>query len=176
MEKDILNKIRQECTDMKKIIRGDLSEIKELEKNPAVQRYCYLMSLKNSQDLIERGERAIIGQIIEKYGNGRIEKTNDIWCFLFELPAEKIKKIPLGDVEKNQIMAVYQDIEDSSRMIAITKDEQEEFESTHNVVLGNSKIFDESDRYYNIRHKFFDACINSSQEEAIQKVLSKTNI
>ena len=45
MEKELLEKIKSEVNDMKKIATGDYFELGELEKNPVVQRYLYLKSL-----------------------------------------------------------------------------------------------------------------------------------
>ena len=84
MEKDILEMIKQDYSDMEKISTRDYSEIAELEKNPIVQRYRYLIGLKESRDLIEYGKRCIVGKIIEKYGHGLIKESNNIWCLLFE--------------------------------------------------------------------------------------------
>ena len=176
MEKDILEMIKREVSDMKKIADGDYSEISELEKDPIVQRYLYLKGLKESRDLIEYGKRCIVGKVIEKYGHGLIKDSNNIWCFLFESEARNIRGISFDgfdSIPEDQVMVVYQDLEDNTRVIVICKDKQEEFESTHNVVYGKSSILDYSDRYYNTRHQFFEDCINDGQETAVKKVLSK---
>ena len=91
MEKDILEIIKREASDIKKIADGDYSEISELEKDPIVQRYLYLKCLKESRDLIEYGNRCIVGKVIEKYGHGLIKDSNNIWCFLFESEARNIR-------------------------------------------------------------------------------------
>ena len=53
MNKEIIQQIRQEYNDFYKISKGDLQEIKELEQNPIVQRYRYLLNLKNSIERID---------------------------------------------------------------------------------------------------------------------------
>lgn len=177
MEKDILEMIKQEYSDMEKISTRDYSEIASLETSPDVQRYRYLIGLKNDRDLIEYGKRCIVGKVIDKYGHGLIKESNNIWCFLFESDTKSIKGIPFALVETaddEDIAVIYRDLEDSSRMIAISKANQEEFEATHNVVFGNPQISDYSDRYYNIRHKFFESCITNGQEIAVQKILSRS--
>lgn len=177
MEKDILERINQDYSDIEKISTRDYSEIAELEKNPIVQRYRYLIGLKESRDLIEYGKRCIVGKIIEKYGHGLIKESNNIWCLLFESETKYIKDIHFEYFDKidgEKIAVVYRDLEDGSRMIAISKDNQEEFEATHNVVYGNSQISDYSDRYYNTRHKFFEYCITDGQDVAVQKILSRS--
>lgn len=177
MEKDILEMMKQDFSDMEKISCGDYSEIIKLEKDPNVQRYRYLISLKESRDLIEYGKRCIVGKIIDKYGHGLINESNDIWCLLFESEAQRLKEIPLiwlDKVDDKKIVVVYRDIENSSRMVAVSKDNQEEFEKTHNVVFGNSQINDYADRYYNTRHKFFEDCITDGQTTAVQKILSRS--
>ena len=173
MEKDMLETIKQDYNDMEKISNADYSEIIELEKNPVVQRYRYLISLKESRDLIEYGKSCIIGKIIEKYGHGLIKESNNLWCFLFESEAKHIKGIPFDEVNGNQIVVVYQDVEDSSKIIAISKDKQEQFEATHNVVFGKPQIYDYLDRYFNVRHEFFKDCITDGQGVAVQKILTK---
>ncbi len=176
MEKDILEMIKREVSDMTKIADGDYSEIAELEKNPIVRRYLYLKSLEESRDLIEHGRRCIVGRIIDKYGHGVIKESNNIWCFLFEAEAKKVKGSSFehfDKVDEDQIVVVYRDIEDSSRIIAISKDNQGKFEATHNVVFGNLQILDYSDRFYNTRHKFFENCITDGQDTTVQKILSR---
>lgn len=179
MEKDILEMIKREASDMKKIADRDYSEISELEKDPIVQRYLYLKGLKESRDLIEDGKRCIVGKVIDKYGHGLIKDSNNIWCFLFESDAKAIREVFFpgifldGNVRDDQVIVVYRDLENSERINFITKDKQEEFEATHKVVFGKSSILDPAGRYYNTRHQFFEDCINDGQEAAVKKVLSK---
>lgn len=171
MEREILEMIRQEAVDMKKIVSGDYSEIEELKKDSKVQRYLHLIDLKNSRELIEDGERCIVGKIISKYGYGSIKETNGIWCYLFEAPAGRIRGIPVDSADPDQIMVVYQDLEDAKKLIAVSKEEQKEFEDNHTVVYGNQNIVSYGDRYYNTRHRFFKECIDNGQEEAIKKLI-----
>ena len=161
MEQEILETIKQKYNDMTKISKNDYSELEELEKNPVVQRYLYLKKLKESnEELAYHGasiysHHIIIGNILDEYGNGKIKKTNNIWCYLFE----------------NGDAVVYCDIENKSRITCISKDIQEEFENTNKVVYGSNYIRDYSDRYYNTRYKFFNWCIEEGQEEAVNKVM-----
>ena len=170
MKKEILEMIKKDYSDMKKIANGDYSEILELEKNPVVERYRYLVSLKESKDLKEYGEKCIVSKIMDKYGHGAIKETNDIWCFLFEA-AENYSK---GN-EENITMAVYRNIEDGSKIIAISKGSREEFEETHNVVFGKSQIEDYSDRYNNVKYEFFNDCITDGQEVAVKKLFLRNS-
>lgn len=176
MKKDILENIKQEYNDMLKISNGDFTEITELENNPVVQRYRHLLDLKKSRDLVEKGKRCIVGKVIEEYGHGVIKESNNIWCLLFETEAKKVKGSSFehfDKVDEDQIVVLYQDIENSFRTIAISKANQEEFEATHNVVFGKPHIYDSSDRYYNTRRQFFEDCITNGQEEAVKKILSR---
>lgn len=53
MNKEILEKIKQDYIDMDKISRGDFSEITELEKDAIVQRYKHLLDIKESCCVID---------------------------------------------------------------------------------------------------------------------------
>ena len=173
MKNSIFDSIKKDREDMVKIINRDYGEIKELENNPAVQRYLHLKSLEKSRDLLERGEKGIVGIVIEKYGHGLIKETNNIWCYLYELDSSKAKEISLQSGDDNIQMVVYIDIENSSRVIAISKEEKEEFEATHKVVYGNQRIGNPIDRYYNTRHYFFEYCLKDGQDKAVKKILTK---
>lgn len=122
-----------------------------------------MKSLTESRDLQEYGKNHITSKIIEKYGNGLIKDSNNIWCYLYHT----------FDRDHSKTIVVYQDLENSTKYMTIDVDKQDEFEATHNVVYGNLDIRDYNDRYYNIKHQFFEDCINDGQEIAVQKVLSK---
>ena len=176
MENDILEKMRQESADMTKIARGDYSEIEELKMNPAVKRYLYLQELKDSRDLIEDGERIVVGKLIGKYGSGLINKTNNIWCCLCEVPASIAKSvfgIKLATANENERVIVYFDIENAAIKVAIKKEEQADFEASHKVVFGKQTIYDCTDRYFNTRQQFFSDCIEHGQEVSVQRLLEK---
>lgn len=177
MEKDIVEAIKRDCADMQMMVNKDYSELEELKNNPAVQRYLYLEKLKDERSLVERKERAITDEIIEKYGAGAIKETNNIWCFLYEIPGKRINKyfyfVYADFFNDNDTVALYCDIENSSRQVAIISNRKDEFEATHLVVYGNRDIYDGKGRYYNTRYQFFDDCIKYGQIEAVQKVLSR---
>ena len=176
MENEIIKTIKTDCDSMRKLANGDYSEIKELEKNPAVIRYLYLTDLRYSHDIVDHKEKHITDLIIEKYGSGAIKETNNIWCYLYDTAASRIKDVSTvnpNSFDDNEVVAIYRDIEDSTRIMAIKKEEKESFEASHKVVFGDSQILDGNDRYYNTRRMFFDACIKESQEEAVEKLLTK---
>lgn len=173
MEKDIYEKIIRDAKSMEKILDGDYSEFKELEKDPNVQRYIYLNRLKNSYRLNYYGKNSIVGEILEQYGEGLIENTNNIWCYALENEARKIYFSGVDRSDPYKIWIVYMDLENNKKTIAISKENQEKFESTHKIAYKNPNIDDFSDGYYNIRHRFFEDCINEGQEIAIQKILAK---
>lgn len=165
MENEILEKIKKDYKDMMTIAGGDYSEIEELKKHPAVQRYLQLVKLQDNPSIIRAGmseyfEREILGEIIGKYGYGKIKETNHIWFLYYEA------------VKDGEEILVYVDIEDKSQRIVIKKEDRDEFERTHIVIYGNSNICSGEDRYYNIREMFFGNCLTEGQEVAVQKLLS----
>lgn len=175
MKETVFKQMTEKYKDIKKISEGDFSEIDELEKNPIVQRYNYLLGLKNSRYEFENEDR-IAGYLLRKYGYGFIQETNDIWCLVYEISVQQYEewfKTSLSEYDKNSTVLVYYDIENNQKHIAISKDEQENFESTHNVIFGKLSIKDDEDRYYNVRHEFFSTCLNEGQEVAIQRILKK---
>ena len=175
MEKEILEKMIEEYKDMEKIADKDFSELDELEKNPAVRRYLYLSALKNDRDIVEYGKLYIVDNIMKKDGYGAIKETNNIWCYMFETKAKNITGVFLPNIDKDKVVVVYWDLENNTKYVVIPKEEQKEFEAKNKVVYGNIRIGDYTDRYYNTRHKFFEDCIKVGQEEAVQKILTKTN-
>ena len=176
MKEEMLKTIKQEYHDMEKIAHRDYSEITELEKDSKVQRYIYLNKLKNDYDIVEYGDKHIVDTLMKKYGQGLIESTNDMWFRYLETTGKFTKKYGLSDANKfddNEPVVIYLDIEDTSKVVVLKKEEQEEFEKTHNIVHGDLNIVDCSGRYYNTRHKFFDLCLKENQEAAVKRLLKK---
>lgn len=178
MKKEILEEIKKEAEDIKKIAKGDFKEIDELEKNSVVMRYLHLLNLKETFEYTcgYNIDECTIEYLVEKYGKGVIQESNNVWYYVFKISAEKCEKYfnyPLNDFDKNCEVLVYMDIEDSERKIIISESEQEEFESTHNIIAGNLSIYDEMDRYYNVRSEFFRSCLKEGNDVAVQKILSK---
>lgn len=178
MNREILEKMKQDFNDMDKILKGDFSEITELEKNPIVERYKYLLDIKKSYSSTDDYYRQshIFGEIINKYSTGLIEQTNNIWFWFFNVPVSKYEEIfrtSLDGNAKDSIIAVYIDLENSKRVITIPIDKQDDFESTNNVIRGKRSIFDSADRYYNARYEFFNLCINEDQDLAVKMMLQE---
>lgn len=91
MNKETFEKIKQDFNDMDKISKGDFSEITELEKDPIVQRYNYLLAIKevcsNIDDYYKQSH--IFCEIINKYSTGAIKQTNNIWFWLLDMPVNE---------------------------------------------------------------------------------------
>jgi len=178
MNKEILEKIKQDYIDMDKISKGDFSEITELEKNPIIQRYKYLLDIKKSYYGIDDDYRQFhsLGEIINRYGNGLIAQTNNIWFWFSDMPIRKYEEMfstSLDKTDKDSIIAVYIDLENSKRVIPIPIDKQIDFESTNNVIRGKRTIIDPADRYYSARCEFFNLCVNEGQNPAVKMVLQE---
>ena len=175
MNKSIFKTMQEEYHDIKKIVEGDFSEIEELENNPAVQRYKKLLGLKDSRFEF-RNENDITGYLLSKYGQGVIQETNHIWFFIYELSLQKYEEFfhsSFKEGDRDSTVLVYFDLENSQKYIAINKEKQKDFESTHQVIVGKSSIEDGFDRYYNARHEFFDLCLKDEQDVVVQKILTK---
>lgn len=113
--------------------------------------------------------------MLNEYGQ-YIQETNGIWCLVYEISAQKYEELfieSLRELDKNSPVYVYFDIENSQRHVAINKEEKENFESTHSVIVGNLSIQDVADRYYNVSHEFFNSCLKDGQDIAVQKILTK---
>lgn len=176
MKDELIKEMKKEYEDIKMISQEDYSEIEKLEENHIVQRYNYLLSLKKSRFEF-KDENRIIADFVYKYGQGAIEKTNEIWCLVYEITAERYENsfhTHLNNIDKDDIVLVYFDIENNKKHIVINKSEQENFESTHKVVVGKLSIEDSIDRYFNTRFEFFNTCLNDGQDVAIKKLLNKT--
>lgn len=178
MNKEILQQIKQEYNELHKISEGDLQEIKELEQNPIVQRYRYLLNLKDSFARIDDcyKQSYIYSEIINKYGNGLIEPTNNLWFWFFDISVsqyEKMFKTVSNETDKDRIVCIYLDLENSKKIIAIPLEEQDAFEAMNKVIRGKRTIYDAQDRYFNTRYEYFNLCINEGQETAIKTMLNK---
>ena len=175
MKDSVLKRISDEYKDIKMITEGDFSEIEELEKDPTVRRYKHLLALKSARFEFEN-EDIIIGHLMSMFEQRCAEDTNDIWCLVYELPynvyEERFNSTVDGASNDSPVL-VYFDIENNQRHVAITKSEQESFESTHRVVVGKLSIQDSADRYYNVRQEFYQSCIKDGQEVAVKKILKK---
>lgn len=176
MNKEIIKQIRQEYNDFDKISKGNLQEIKELEQNPIVQRYRYLLNIKDSIERIDDcyKQAYIVGEIIDKYGSGLIEPTNNLWFWFLDCSVsqyERMFKTVSEKTDKDKIVCIYLDLENSKKVIAIPIEEQDNFETMNKVIRGNRTIFDAQDRYFNTRYKYFNLCINEGQETAIKTML-----
>lgn len=175
MNNGISETIVKEYEDIKKISEGDFSEIEKLEENPDVRRYKKLLKIRDSRFEFQNKD-SITGYILSKYGQGKIEETNGVWCLIYEIPVHDYEERfnePLNELDKDSIVLVYLDVENNQKRIVIKKDEQESFEMNHDVVVGKLSIHDELDRYYNVRHEFFDSCLKDGQGFAVQKILTK---
>lgn len=176
MNKEIIQQIRQEYNDCYKISKGDLQEIKELERNPIVQRYRYLLNIKDSIERIDDcyKQSYIVGEIINKYGNGFIESTNNLWFWFLDCSIsqyEKMFKTISEETDKDRIVCIYLDIENSKKVIVIPFEERDAFETINKVIRGKRTILDSQDRYFNARYEYFNLCINEGQETAIKTML-----
>ncbi len=175
MNKELYDEIVTTYNDYKAAMDDDSTELKELENNPIVKRYLLLKDIHDKKSYYFN-ERHILGEIISKYGNGRIKETNNLWYKFLEGSVSKIKRFSpkkLENMDDEQIAIIYWDIEDSTRDLVILKEDEQLFEKTHNVVYGNTDILDAADRYYNTRHKFFEKCIEQGQDAAVKMLLKK---
>lgn len=172
-----LEELKKEYNDIRNILDSDFEEIAELENNPIISRYNYL---KRLQMLAMSGnlndKHSILNFCLVK--SEIIEETNNIYVYMFENTIKRLEKIfnmPIIELEenKNKKAVYYVDLENASKYVFISKEKQEEFEATNNVVFGDENIYDAVDRYHNLRRKFFDLCIDQEQEEAVKLVLQK---
>lgn len=179
MNKELLEQIRKEYKDYSKMTLKDYSELEELERNPIVIRYKYLLKLKDDiarSNFYDGKDPNYTCEVISKYGRGSITETNNIWCWLVDISARKYETIfnkALDDFSRNDLVSVYRDLENSKKTIVIPYTEQASFEATHKVVRGKRYIADFEDRYCNTRYPFFDLCLKESEEAAITFVMAE---
>ena len=172
MKKEIYDAMMEYYDSSYKILTGDYSELEELEKDPKVQKYITLQELK-SNPYPPQNKDELINECQKKFGIN-LEKTNDIWVFMCELPYVSCTlrfKAFLDEKYINQNISIYQNIE--SRVLKfVAEEDKKEFESKHKVIDGNPDISDFFDRYNNVRFNFFKSMINDGQEKAVEKKLS----
>ena len=177
MENELLETVKRECKDITELFTSDFAEIDKLEKNPIVQRYKYLIKLRDQS--IYNGfvsDDKILDYCLEQYVYGKVRETNDIWLLMIEGTVgefEKLFGIQLLEKDKSKVAIFYKDIEDPTRTNLVLKEDQEEFEKAHRVVTGKEYIYDCEGRYYNLKHEFFTSCVKDGQENAVQMILKK---
>ena len=153
--------------------KENYEELKRLKKDPLIVRYNYLLIKLEQIDRIDNTEIAL-REIIDKYGNGFISDTNDLWFWYMDAPAFQYEiQISSKDVTSDSIASVYINMENSKKFVAILKEEQKDFEKCHKVVRGNRNIIDGQDRYYNTRFEYFRLCINGDQEAATKAMMQE---
>ena len=172
MEKEILEKIKQDINETKQWLETDLAEMEELEKNPIVARYARLVKLKYELDhgLHLDSDDAIGRHEFWKYTQGNIKETNDIWFLLGEYTSDSYREY-YGETTKEANVLVYINLENEFMHQVIGLDGQKSFEACHRVI--KSERQNNWGMYYKIRDEFFVSCINDGQDIAVQKVLSK---
>ncbi len=182
MEQEMLEKLKAEYNDISKMLSNNFEEIVELEKNPIIIRYNYLKSIQNSAERCDYynsddyKKKYFLDLCIKKYGISW--QTNNIYVFMFECTQKRLEDLlhqtlSLSKDSKDNVVVYYVDIENPSKYLIIKKEEQEEFEKTHKVIIGKNSIYDSYDRYYNVRREFFASCIEDGQEQAVKLVLTK---
>ena len=178
MENEVIERIRKEYKDITEAINSNFRELGMLESNAVVRRYNYLKNLRDKYEYSPdfKTNKSILDHCIEEYGYGKPRQTNEIWLYMFECSIERFEqlfRVRLLEQDKSKIVVVYYDIENRAKHAIVPKENQEEYESTHNVVYGKETIYDCMDRYYNLRREFFVSCVGEGQEKAVEMVLSK---
>ena len=173
MEKEILEKIKLDIEDIKKLLDTNLAEMKELEQHAIVKRYMRLARLKYELDhgLSLKSDYEIVRHEYWKYTQGSIQETNEIWFLVGIYNYEEYYEAFDEKTDNQEDVLVYINLENEQMHIGISLDEREDFESTHNVIVTNKQ--NAWHEYYKTRETFFMCCINEGQEAAIKRVLKK---
>lgn len=174
MEQEILENLRLDIEDIKEIIRSNFEEMQELEKNPKVKRYIHLLHLKEE---LENGsqlenEKEIAIHELNKYTQGVIQETNDIWFLFGKYTSEEYISTFATTPSIKDDFLLYINLENEKMHKCIIPSKQLEFESEHTVIKTNKN--NNWQGYYKIRNKFFIDCLREGEDKAYQKVLTKT--
>ena len=163
------------------------NEVKELEEIEVIQKY--LKKVSDLNDLNEKitelkrenGKQFLFDENRALIQYGSNNHTNDIYVCLGGYPgcrivtdSMQVKFEPemnkLLPIESNEVAyRIYADIE-SNRTEVIHKSEWDEFEKENTVLFADKE--NPFDFYKRVRLMFFKECIETTQEEAITKVLS----
>jgi hypothetical protein len=175
MENELLKKMKLDVEDTKYLVTTHLDEINYLEHNPIVKRYRKLLHLKYELDhgLRLKTDDEIIRYEYWKYTQGIIQQTNEIYFLIGVYDSKKYFELTKLKIDENSEVLVYLNLENEQMHIAISLEEQENFESTHNVIKSLSDTQYIMGEYYKIREEFFVDCVNSGQDVAVKKILSK---
>lgn len=175
MKNEELEAYKKEYEEIKKALSTNFKELED--PNITMERYRYLENLKKYHTY---------GDFNDEYGINNYlichidfpEETNGIYVYTFEQTIGWFEEIWGSDLsylnkDKTKKVIYYVDIENCSKYELVLKENQKEFESSHNVITGKPNIYDAGDRYNNARNQFLDLCIKEGQEKATKLILEK---
>ena len=182
MQKELYDQIQKDYSDYKRMVNKDYEELEELENNPIVKRYKYLLQLKDDiarTNFYDGKNPDFICEVINRYGKGLITETLNIWAWFLNISVgkyEEIFKKTLEGMDKDGMISVYIDIENSKVVKVIPLEQKDTFEKENRVVKGNMSIYDASDRYYNTRYKFFKLYVNEGEDIAVKTIIEQEKV
>lgn len=188
MKKVYIDKIKKDYEDIKGIIESNFTETED--DSITLGRYKRIKHVASAYDLWRMGSRYISQDdwilslaIDENLENENIDETNNILMYINEFPYNKhrrLHKSDLEDIDSEDIYILYLDIENRKKYF-VRKEDREEFEKTHSVIVPyQSEIDDQSVNYeinnyktFFVRRDFIRYAMSTSQEEAKKITLEK---
>lgn len=182
MEKELIEKKRQEFIEVKRLqkyLRDSILELEQLKENPYVERYIELLKLDTDKNrkIIEKSEDELLGDVI--YGICNVNRTNKIYFYLgtykYSLECDIVHGSNDVLVKRDDPMAdyrAYMNIEDEFDCLHLSIGNSEIFEKQYQVIFPRYQYFSQKE-YYEVREEFFKTVILENEDIAMKKILSR---
>lgn len=187
MERELIEKIKQEIVDLKKQqenVRDSLMELDILKNSPSVLRYIELLEFdtEKNRKFISKDDDGLLRDVYYRYGR-RINDTNKFYFCLgtykhsVECDIEHgFGYVALNIDDPSALFRIYINIEDETDSVHIPIKECEMFENSNRVIFPGKSCLNLS-LYYKVSYDFFKTTILEGQAVAVKKVLSlKKNV
>ena len=179
MKEELLNKIRDEVESVKnenRKINDKYTRLKELENNPLVREYLFLLSEYNKGRIkyINEKDNKIIDNIYIKYLKQIDEdSSNKIYVYMGTYVKSNSSDRRVSRYSKDADYSIYRNLEFINDLI-ISIDKCDEFEKD-NIVLFPKTTFRELE-YGDMQKSFYYEAIENGQESAKKKLSKKYNV
>lgn len=186
MRQDIIDDVRKDYEDIGKMIATNFSEMDD--KDVTVGRYKKIRKIKNLywqwlSENLDIDDCVLKKAIKDNRADEYIGKTNNILMYIAEMHYGTYEKLfDLNELNRNpdELYVLYVDIENEHRYM-VKKEEQEEFEKTHQVIVTykNPNVnagwnFEKNyDEIQSVKNEFIRQAMYSTQEEATKQFIKK---
>ena len=191
MKQELLDSIKSHYEDYKVMVKTDFSELQDemitpgrkklVENIKALHDQCIEKEIDVDDTILSEAIKVVLGTNDNK--KTKTGKTNGILMYMGKFEYEtyaKLMNLELGNKYPNKEYILYMDIE-NNKMYFVTKEKQEKFEQTHNVIVtyknpncNDGWNFERNYQYLpDIRREFIKKAMYLGQEESSIQFIKK---